>query len=196
MKMINIYEIINTEKFKYKEDALKVLLEMKKVYYSEDEIIMNFKNITFILTSAMNQSLGFFIQKYGKEKVSKKVKITNIENRDLKYPIELSIKWMNDKFYEDIDKKTVLLYNIFNKYELIRNDSNSLKEKIEEIYESYEMFLLDFNKISKIEEGFLTNIFNELFDKYERNKLNEGIQVTNIENEDLYKMVSEVLGNY
>ena len=103
---------------------------------------------------------------------------------------------MNDKFYEDIDKKTVLLYNIFNKYELIRNDSNSLKEKIEEIYESYEMFLLDFNKISKIEEGFLTNIFNELFDKYERNKLNEGIQVTNIENEDLYKMVSEVLGNY
>lgn len=196
MKMINIYEIINTENFKYKEDALKVLLEMKKVYYSEDEIIMNFKNITFILTSAMNQSLGFFIQKYGKEKVSKKVKITNIENRDLKYPIELSIKWMNDKFYEDIDKKTVLLYNIFNKYELIRNDSNSLKEKIEEIYESYEMFLLDFNKISKIEEGFLTNIFNELFDKYERNKLNEGIQVTNIENEDLYKMVSEVLGNY
>lgn len=98
MKTINIYEIINNERFEHTEDALKVCKEMKKVYYSESQIIMDFKNITFILTSAINHSLGFFIQKYGKDAVSKKVKIANIVDKDLLYPIKLSIVGMEEIF--------------------------------------------------------------------------------------------------
>ena len=113
MKIIKIYEIINNNnRFENPEDAKKVYKVMKSVYFTND-IIMDFSSITYILTSAINHSLGVFIIKYGYENVMKKVSISNIENDNLKYPIALSIKLMNEKYEEEIKSKSIKLYDYF-----------------------------------------------------------------------------------
>lgn len=79
MKIIKIYEIINNNnRFENPEDAKKVYKVMKSVYFTND-IIMDFSSITYILTSAINHSLGVFIIKYGYEKYEES-SISNIEN--------------------------------------------------------------------------------------------------------------------
>lgn len=195
MKIIKIYEIINNNnRFENPEDAKKVYKVMKSVYFTND-IIMDFSSITYILTSAINHSLGVFIIKYGYENVMKKVSISNIENDNLKYPIALSIKLMNEKYEEEIKSKSIKLYDYFNKNELNNEDGDKLKNQIIEIYKMNEVVLLDFGNIAKITEEFFKNATSELFSKYDKDQLKESILVSNIQNKEISKIIEDVLYN-
>ena len=195
MKIIKIYEIINNNnRFENPEDAKKVYKVMKSVYFTND-IIMDFSSITYILTSAINHSLGVFIIKYGYENVMKKVSISNIENDNLKYPIALSIKLMNEKYEEEIKSKSIKLYDYFNKNELNNEDGDKLKNQIIEIYKMNEVVLLDFGNIAKITKEFFKNATSELFSKYDKDQLKESIIVSNIQNKEISKIIEDVLYN-
>lgn len=194
MKIIKIYEVINNNRFENPEDAEKVYKAMKSVYF-DDNIIMDFSNITYILTSAINHSLGVFIIKYGYENIMKKVSISNIENDNLKYPIALSIKLMNEKYEEEIKSKSIKLYDYFNKNELNNEDGDKLKNQIIEIYKMNEVVLLDFGNIAKITKEFFKNATSELFSKYDKDQLKESILVSNIQNKEISKIIEDVLYN-
>lgn len=195
MKIIKIYEIINNNnRFEDPEDANKVYKAMERVYFNED-IIMDFSNITYTITSAINHSLGVFIKKYGYENVMKKVRISNIENDNLKYPITLSIKLMNEKHEEEIESKSIKLYDYFNKNELNNEDGDKLKNQIIEIYKMNEVVLLDFGNIAKITKEFFKNATSELFSKYDKDQLKESILVSNIQNNEISRIIEDVLYN-
>ena len=195
MGKIKIYEIINNNnRFEDPEDANKVYKAMERVYFNED-IIMDFSNITYTITSAINHSLGVFIKKYGYENVMKKVRISNIENDNLKYPITLSIQKMDEKHEEEIESKSIKLYDYFNKNELNKEDGNKLKNHIIEIYKIDEVVLLDFDNIAKTTKEFFKNATSELFSKYDKDQLKESILVSNIQNEEISKIIEDVLYN-
>lgn len=195
MEKIKIYEIINNNnRFEYPEDANKVYKAMERVYFNED-IIMDFSNITYTITSAINNSLGVFIKKYGYENVMKKVRISNIENDNLKYPITLSIQKMDEKHEEEIESKSIKLYDYFNKNELNKEDGNKLKNHIIEIYKIDEVVLLNFDNIAKITKEFFKNATSELFSKYDKDQLKESILVSNIQNKEISKIIEDVLYN-